>query len=161
MASGADVKGGVPGKGSDVGVNIPVFFSNIFLGDSLVLDLVLSDSFEVTDDNISSTEFCDELRPDTRVALLLVLSARDWSLEDWANAPGVISFGLIDGDNGSMPWLSDSSKSVLASVPVSMPLKSDNASLAVETETNCMTRILLTLYEWNNESIDDYQWMIK
>lgn len=105
-----------------------------------LLDLtVVSDSLDDTDEpRSSSTDTCELFSPETMVTLLppLLLTASGWGEPldtELAKASGVISFVLT----GRCPSVcsSVSSTSVLASVPVSTPLKSDNASW-ITAQTN-------------------------
>lgn len=95
-----------------------------------MLDLVLSESLDVTEDMIeSSTEFCEASSAETRVPLLALLSGRDGSLVVWVKASGAISLGFVDAEVSDAA--SDSSRSTLGSVPVPVStLRSDSASLA-------------------------------
>lgn len=110
-----------------------------------LLDLtVVSDSLDDTDEpRSSSTDTCELFSPETMVTLLppllLTASGRGELLDtEFAKASGVISFVLTG--RGPSVCSSGSSASVLASVPVSIPLKSDNPSwITAQTKKNYIT----------------------
>ena len=153
LGSGPEDTVGEAGRGKEVGVNIPLSCVNDPWGVAELPDLmVVSDNLDETDEpNSSSTEICELFSPETIVTLLLLLplvvvTRRDAFFNaECVKASGVISFALTG--KGASVDSSGSSRSVLASVPVSMPLKSDSASCTtakINENKGLKLRLLLT-----------------